>query len=98
MVAETTEEVFNDLVIDWDVYQKSNELESGNKKTGRKKKKEILIDDFRNKRAKFAFKLINMLPLIRHKSIISQNNSGDHATVEQLVYNGYKSKRHGWNS
>lgn len=48
-------------------------------------------NDFIKKRSNFAFKLINFLPKIRHKSIIEVDGL-DQPTKIQLIYNSYKSK------
>ena len=64
----------------WNLENNKNELitkEEINKK---------LIEDFKNVRAKFAFKLINFLPKIKHKSHIEYE--GENVVVSQLIYNG----------
>jgi ATP-dependent DNA helicase RecQ len=48
-----------------------------------------LIDDFKNVRSKFAFKLINFLPRLKHKSHIEYE--GEKVLVSQLIYNGHNS-------
>ncbi|MBQ4915279.1 UvrD-helicase domain-containing protein [Maribacter sp. MMG018] len=50
---------------------------------------EKLIEDFKNVRSKFAFKLINFLPRLKHKSHIEYE--GEKAFVSQLIYNGHYS-------
>jgi ATP-dependent DNA helicase RecQ len=49
-----------------------------------------LINDFKDVRAKFAFKIINYLPNIKHKSYIEYE--GETTFVSQLIYNGNASK------
>tara|TARA_R110001583_G_scaffold5731_4_gene30537 strand:- start:2551 stop:6405 length:3855 start_codon:yes stop_codon:yes gene_type:complete len=48
-----------------------------------------LVEDFKNIRSKFAFKLINFLPRLKHKSHIEYE--GEKVFVSQLIYNGHYS-------
>lgn len=50
---------------------------------------EELIKDFENTRKKFAFRLINFLPKLRHKSHIEYEH--EKAFISQLVYNAHSS-------
>jgi ATP-dependent DNA helicase RecQ len=54
------------------------------------------IEDFKKKRSKQAFKLINFLPEGKHKSILQTEVGYKNAKVTQLIYNGYKSSKD-WN-
>ena len=49
-----------------------------------------LIEDFKHKRAKVAFKLINFLPAGKQRSILNTEAGYDKAKVTQLIFNGYK--------
>lgn len=65
-----------------------------NKKNEYRSKEEIAekqLEDFFKKRSKFAFKLINFLPKVRHKSLIEIDGVNQSFTI-QLIYNGYKKK------
>jgi superfamily I DNA/RNA helicase len=66
----------------WEEIKKNNEY---------KKKEEInktLVDDFKKVRAKFAFKLVNFLPKLKHKSHIAYEE--EKVFISQLIYNSYK--------
>ncbi|WP_149304904.1 ATP-dependent helicase [Pareuzebyella sediminis] len=52
-----------------------------------------LKEDFKRKRSKFAFKLINFLPKIRHKVIIEVEEGYDKPIITQLIYNAYRSNK-----
>ncbi len=69
----------------WTERKRDNEKELSRDKIALK-----LKDDFIEKRAKFAFKLIGFLPKMRHKSIIEVNPDTEHPVITQLIYNGYK--------
>lgn len=67
----------------WEEVKKNNE---------RKTEEEIikgLVEDFKKVRAKFAFKLVNFLPRLKHESHIEYK--GEKAFVSQLIYNSYNS-------
>lgn len=68
--------------------------EEKGKKSNNQSSEEIaqkLTDDFIQKRAKFAFKLIGFLPKMRHKSLIGTSTDSRYPEIVQLIYNGYKS-------
>jgi hypothetical protein len=65
------------------------ELKKNNKKIPEEEITEKLIHDFKSTRAKFAFKLINILPNLKHKAVIEYEN--EKAIVTQLLYNGNSS-------
>ena len=52
-----------------------------------------LIEDFKDVRSKFAFKIINFLPNSKHKSVIQLENHTNKPNVIQLIYNGYKNQK-----
>jgi len=51
---------------------------------------EKIANDFNTKRSKFAFKIINFLPNIQHKTITKINPDNNNLEITQLVYNGHK--------
>ena len=85
---EISESAFNEENIFWK--EKKNNKQNTTVPISEIRKK--LIDDFKNKRAKFAFKLIGFLPKIKHKTIISLGEDNKHANITQLIYNGNENK------
>jgi ATP-dependent DNA helicase RecQ len=65
----------------WEEVKKNSE-----RKTNEEVTKE-LVEDFKKVRAKFAFKLVNFLARLKHKSHIEYK--GEKAFVSQLIYNSY---------
>lgn len=86
LAAETAVEHFTQRSIFWKEKKKSGEVLSVEEVCKK------LKEDFINKRAKFAFKIISMLPKMRHKSVIEPGVDRKKPEVVQLVYNGNKSK------
>ncbi|GHA76689.1 UvrD-helicase domain-containing protein [Pontibacter akesuensis] len=82
----TIDEYFSKRRIFWKEYKKNGEeipVEEIAKN---------LRNDFIAKRAKFAFKIISMLPGMRHRSIIEAKEDRKKPEVVQLVYNGNSEK------
>ncbi|MDT0552113.1 UvrD-helicase domain-containing protein [Urechidicola vernalis] len=77
---EVIDQCFHPEFIFWTELKKNNSIISKEEITKK------LIDDFKSTRAKFAFKLINFLPKIKHKAVIEYEN--EKAIVTQLLYNG----------
>jgi len=53
---------------------------------------EIAIKDFREKRKKFGLKILNSVPKIKYKDVISFEKGYKKPIVTRLIYNGAKSK------
>lgn len=64
-------------------------LEDSSDKEEKAKK---LIEEFREKRSKFAFKILNFIPKIRHKTHIYKMENG-RIKIVQHIYNGYESRK-----
>lgn len=65
------------------------EIKKNNKPITKEDITKKLIEDFKNTRSKFAFKLINFLTNLKHKSHIEYK--GERVFVSQLIYNGHNS-------
>jgi len=88
LISDTLQDKFNEAAVFWEEHK-------NDKKNTKRKKEEILVglsNDFKKKRAKFAFKLIGFLPKIRHKTIIKAEEGKKHSSITQLIYNGNESK------
>lgn len=85
IILEEMHSFINPNKIFWKEYFTKNDRE--------KSKEEIALsvqNDFKEKRAKFAFKLINFLPEGKHKSILQVDKVTKNPFVTQLIFNGYK--------
>lgn len=88
LAQETAEECFSPNRIFWKEFKRN-----GNEEVPAAEISEKLKEDFVKKRAKFAFKIISMLPKMRHQSIIEAGADKKKPKVVQLVYNGNTSKK-----
>jgi superfamily I DNA/RNA helicase len=87
LILETADECFSPEKIIWKEFKKksNNLIPAQNIAEGLKK-------DFVTKRAKFAFKLITMLPKMRHQTIIEESFGRAKGEIINLIYNGNKEK------
>jgi len=88
LINDILEDKFYSDAIFWKEHKNDN-------KNSERKKEEILVglsNDFKKKRAKFAFKLIGFLPKIKHKTIIKAEEDKKYSSITQLIYNGNESK------
>jgi superfamily I DNA/RNA helicase len=88
LARETAEEYFSPRQIFWEEFKKNGKEEIPATEISEK-----LKEDFIKKRVKFAFKIITMLPKMRHQSIIEAGTDRKKPKVVQLVYNGNTNKK-----
>lgn len=90
MIREVADEYFLPHKVFWKEYTKKSKKEKSPKDICKR-----LKEDFVKKRFKFAFKIITMLPKMRHRSIIQANDFRKKGEVINLVYNG-NTKKEQW--
>lgn len=87
LIKQVSAECFAPRNIFWEV-QKNNNENFTTEEIAEKQK-----NDFENKRAKFAFKLLGFLPKIKHKSVIDIEDGYKKPKITQLIYNANTSNK-----
>lgn len=87
LIKQVCSENFTPENIFWEVQKKNNEYLTSSEVAKNEE------EDFKNKRSKFAFKLLGFLPKIKHQSVIEVEEGYEKPKIIQLIYNAHKNNR-----